>query len=203
MDPSPLSMLCACRQHAGNQHWSHRSPPGGAGAIACASCMVGQTQNARERAHERRWGEVWRVGMGWAAHRKSLIFECPISFNHQLTNPCQLTTSGLPLLVTERKRLGGAWGEALMWSIIDLAREHSFKHKDPSADSRVGIAGGRSQQGGVARGQYVQCGGAGRGSVALTGSRHCGDAPAPASCMESLSSCAQMLAQLSEPSGDP
>jgi hypothetical protein len=36
----------------------------------------------------------------------------------------------------------------------------------------VGIAGGRSQQGGIARGQYVQCGGAGRGLVALTGSRH-------------------------------
>ena len=30
-----------------------------------------------------------------------------------------------------------------------------------------------------------------------------GDAPAPASCMELLSGCAQMLAQLSEPSGDP
>ena len=41
-----------------------------------------------------------------------------------------------------------------------------------SADSRVGIAGGRSQQGGIACGHHVQCGGAGRGSVALTGSRH-------------------------------
>ena len=65
--PRSSPLLCACRQHAGNQHWSHRSPPGGAGAIACASCMVGQTQNARGRAHERRWDEVWRVGMGWAA----------------------------------------------------------------------------------------------------------------------------------------
>jgi hypothetical protein len=37
---------------------------------------------------------------------------------------------------------------------------------------RVGIAGGRSQQGGIACGQYVQCGGAGRGSVTLTESRH-------------------------------
>ena len=96
LDPSPLSMLCACRQHAGNQHWSHRSRPGGAGAIACASCMVGQTQNARERAHERRWGEVWRVGMGWAAHRKSSIFRCPVSFS-ELTNPSQLQRPGSPI----------------------------------------------------------------------------------------------------------
>ena len=44
--------------------------------------------------------------------------------------------------------------------------------KQGSADSRVGIAGGRSQQGGIACGQHVQCDGAGRGSVALTGSRH-------------------------------
>jgi hypothetical protein len=51
----------------------------GAGAIECASCVIGQAQNARERAHERRWGEVWRVGMGCAAHRKSSIFRCPIN----------------------------------------------------------------------------------------------------------------------------
>ena len=53
---------------------------GGAGAIACASCVIGRDQNARGWAHERRWGEVWRVGMGWAAYRKTLIFECPSSF---------------------------------------------------------------------------------------------------------------------------
>ena len=41
LDPSPLPLLCACRQHAGSQHWSHRSRPGGAGANACASCMIG------------------------------------------------------------------------------------------------------------------------------------------------------------------
>ena len=75
--PRSSPLLCACRQHAGSQHWSHRSRPGGAGAIACASCMIGRAQDARGRAHERRWGEVWRVGMGWAAHRKSLIFEMP------------------------------------------------------------------------------------------------------------------------------
>ena len=117
-------MLCACRQHAESQHWSHRSRPGGAGAIACASCMVGQTQNARERAHERRRGEVWRVGMGWAAHRKSLIFEMPGEFQ-RVDQPQPAAASGLPLLVVERKSLGGAWGNALKWSIIDLAREHS------------------------------------------------------------------------------
>ena len=78
--PRSSPMLCACRQHAESQHWSHRSHPGGAGAIACASCVIGRAQNARGRAHERRWGEVWWVGMGWAAHRKSLIFRCPSRF---------------------------------------------------------------------------------------------------------------------------
>jgi hypothetical protein len=34
-------------------------------------------------------------------------------------------TPCLPLLVVERKSLGGAWGKALNWSIIDLAWEHS------------------------------------------------------------------------------
>ena len=109
LDPSPLPMLCACRQHAGNQHWSHRSPPGGAGAIACASCMVGQTQNARERAHERRWGEVWRVGMGWTAHRKTLIFECPMSFN-EMINPSQLQRLASPCLSWSEKVLGKLGG---------------------------------------------------------------------------------------------
>ena len=94
--PRSSPLLCACRQHTGSQHWSHRSRPGGAGAIACASCMVGQTQNARERAHERRWGEVWQVGMGWAAHRKSSIFRCPVSFS-ELSNPCQLQRPGSPI----------------------------------------------------------------------------------------------------------
>ena len=58
--PPLLSIaLRPCRHHAGSQHWSHRSRPGGAGAIACASCMIGRAQDARGRAHERRWGEVW------------------------------------------------------------------------------------------------------------------------------------------------
>ena len=37
--PRSSPLLCACRQHAGSQHWSHRSHPGGAaaGAIASAS----------------------------------------------------------------------------------------------------------------------------------------------------------------------
>jgi hypothetical protein len=84
--PRSSSLLCACRQHAGSQHWSH---PGGAGAIACASCVIGRDKNARGRARERMWGKVWQFGMGWAAYRKSLIFRCPISFN-QLTNPSKL-----------------------------------------------------------------------------------------------------------------
>ena len=93
--PRSSPMLCACRQHAESQHWSHRSRPGGAGAIACASCMIGRAQDARGRAHERRWGEVWRVGMGWTAHRKTLIFECPMSFN-EITNPSQLQRLASP-----------------------------------------------------------------------------------------------------------
>ena len=95
--PRSSPMLCACRQHAESQHWSHRSHPGGAGAIACASCVIGRAQNARGRAHERRWGEVWRVGMGWTAHRKTLIFECPMSFN-EITNPSQLQRLASPCL---------------------------------------------------------------------------------------------------------
>ena len=59
---------------------------------------------------------------------------------------------------------------------------------------RVGIAGGRSQQGGIACGQHVQCGGAGRGSVALTGIRESSPSipplQLPRSCMESLPGCA-------------
>ena len=119
--PRSSPMLCACRQHAESQHWSHRSRPGGAGAIACASCMIGRAQDARKRAHERRWGEVWRVGMGWAAHRKSLIFECPVSFS-ELTNPCQLQRPGSPISL--RKSLTASCRNALNWSIIDMAREH-------------------------------------------------------------------------------
>jgi len=118
-------MLCACRQHAESQHWSHRSHPGGAGAIACASCVIGRAQNARGRAHERRWGEVWRVGMGWAAHRKSSIFGCPIGFN-QLTNASQLQRPASPCLSwSGNVLLTGACRKALNRSIIDLAREHS------------------------------------------------------------------------------
>ena len=66
--------------------------------------MVGQTQNARERAHERRWGEVWRVGMGWAAHRKTLIFECPMSFN-ELAKASQLQRPGSPISLWSGKVL--------------------------------------------------------------------------------------------------
>jgi hypothetical protein len=107
--PRSSPMLCACRQHAESQHWSHRSHPGGAGAIACASCVIGRAQNARGRAHERRWGEVWRVGMGWTAHRKTLIFECPMSFN-EITNPSQLQRLASPCLSWSEKvlvELGG------------------------------------------------------------------------------------------------
>ena len=44
--------------------------------------MHGRADPERKGAgsRERRRGEVWRVGMGWAAHRKSLIFRCPSSF---------------------------------------------------------------------------------------------------------------------------
>ena len=107
--PRSSPMLCACRQHAESQHWSHRSHPGGAGAIACASCVIGRAQNARGRAHERRWGEVWRVGMGWTAHRKTLIFECPMRFN-EITNPSQLQRLASPCLSWSEKvlvELGG------------------------------------------------------------------------------------------------
>jgi hypothetical protein len=110
--PRSSPLLCACGQHAGSQHWSHRSHPGGAGAIACASCVIGQAQNARERAHERRWGDIWRVGMGCAAHRKSSIFECPVSFS-ELTNASQLQHPASPCFVVERKSLTGALPERL------------------------------------------------------------------------------------------
>ena len=58
------------------------------------------------------------------------------------------------------------------------AYEHSNGNARIRADSRVGIAACRWQVAAGAGGslrmwpKYVQCGGAGRGSVALTGSRH-------------------------------
>ena len=40
--------------------------------------------------------EVWRVGMGWSAHRKTLIFKCPASFS-ELINPCKLQRLASPI----------------------------------------------------------------------------------------------------------
>ena len=53
--------------------------------------------------------EVWRVGMGWSARRKSLIFRCPVSFS-ELTNPSQLQRPASPCLSWSEKvvvELGG------------------------------------------------------------------------------------------------
>ena len=85
-------------------------------------------------------------------------------------------------------------------SIIDLAREH------PNA--RISRQqGGHWQVAGRSRGgSHVanMCNAVVLGAVRWHSPRVVtGDAPAPASCMESLSGCAQILAQLSEPSGDP
>ena len=63
--PRSSPLLCACRQHAGNQHWSHRSPPGGAGAIACASCMVGHRPRTQGSGLTFAGGARYG-GLGWA-----------------------------------------------------------------------------------------------------------------------------------------
>ena len=78
--------------------------------------------------------------------------------------------SGLPLFVVERNSLTGSCRNALNRSIIDLAREHSNARisQQQGGHWRWQVAA----EGGIACGQYVQCGDAGRGSVALTGSRH-------------------------------
>ena len=131
----------------------------------------------------------WLERSSSPAHRKSLIFTMPNQFQ-SVDQPQPVAASGLPLLVVERNSLTGACRNALNWlenwSIIDLAREgietqgrRISRHATAGTASgtRVGIAGGngRSRGGSHARcGQYVQCGGAGRGSVALTAHRDAG-----------------------------
>ena len=60
-------------------------------------------------------------GLGSAPQKLDL--RMPGEFQ-RVDQPLPNATSGLPLLVVERKSLGGAWGKALKLSIIDLAREH-------------------------------------------------------------------------------
>jgi hypothetical protein len=69
----------------------------------------------RGRAHERRWGEVWRIGIGWAAHRKSLILGCPVSFSELTnpTNPSQLQRPGSPISRHGAEKSWGSLGEGL------------------------------------------------------------------------------------------
>ena len=58
-------MLCACRQHAESQHWSHRSPPGGAGAIACEPCALAT----------RRAGAGLRIAAALAPHLHATLVQ--------------------------------------------------------------------------------------------------------------------------------
>jgi hypothetical protein len=52
---------------------------------------------------------VWRVEMGWAAHRKSSIFRCPMSFS-ELTNASQLQRLGSPISSWSETVLGELGG---------------------------------------------------------------------------------------------
>ena len=80
-----------------------------------------ERKGAGSRAQVGRGMAVWD-GLGSAPQKLDL--RMPGEFQ-RVDQPLPAATSGLPLLVVERKSLGGAWGNALKWSIIDLAREHS------------------------------------------------------------------------------
>ena len=110
-------------------------------------------------------------GLGSAPQKINL--QSPGSFS-ELTKCQPAAASGLPLLVVEQNGLTGACRNALNWSIIDLAREHSNARisRQQGGHCRWQVAAGGERGSHVANKQHVQCGGAGRGSVALTGSRH-------------------------------
>ena len=57
LDPSPLPMLCACRQPAGNQHWSHWR--GGHGRVRKVSSGI---ETSGGDKHRREWSRVGGIG---------------------------------------------------------------------------------------------------------------------------------------------
>ena len=80
-----------------------------------------ERKGAGSRAQAGRGMAAWD-GLGSAPQKLDL--QMPNQFQ-SVDQPQPAAASGLPHLVVERKSLGGAWGNALKWSIIDLAREHS------------------------------------------------------------------------------
>ena len=73
--------------------------------------MIGRAQDARGRlksAGGARYGGLeW--GMGWAAHRKSLIFGCQASFS-ELANPSHSCMQRLASPCVSRRGVEKSWG---------------------------------------------------------------------------------------------
>ena len=173
--------------------------------------MHGRAGSGRKGAGSR--AQAGRGVAGWdglGSAPQKLDLRMPGEFQ-RVDQPLPAATSGLPLVVVERKSLTGACRKALKWSINDLAREHPnariSREQDGHCRWQVAAGGNRTWPICAMRWCWARFGGTHReSSLAMP--------PAPLQLpawsrsravlsMESLSSCAQILAQLSEPSGDP
>ena len=101
-------------------------------SVAPGRCGCDRVRLMHDRAGSGRKGAGSRAQVGRGMAGWDGLGSAPQKLDLQMLNqfqsvdqPQPAAASGLPLVVVERKSLGGAWGNALSWLIIDLAREHS------------------------------------------------------------------------------
>jgi hypothetical protein len=122
--PAPLHCFARLKTARGKSALVASVTTGGRGRD-CLCLMHGRADPERKGSGSR--AQAGRGMAGWdglGSAPQKLDLQMPGEF--QRIDLCQPAAApGLPLLVVERKSLTGARRDALNWSIIDLAQEHS------------------------------------------------------------------------------